>query len=50
MSGLLNKKNAKWQRNLHILTDIETPNPDAKDLQDPILGQIPKYSVSSDVS
>ena len=50
MSGLLNKKNAKWQHNLHILTDIETPNPDAKDLQDSILGQIPKYSISSDVS
>ena len=50
LSGLSNKKNAKWQRNSHISTDTETPNPDANDLQVPILGQKPKYSICSDVS
>ena len=33
LSGLLNKKNTKWQRNSHISTDTETSDPDANDLQ-----------------
>ena len=50
LSGLSNKKNAKWQRNSCISTDTETPDPDASDLQVPILGQIPKCPICSDVS
>ena len=38
LSGLSNKKNAKWQRNLHVSTDTETSDPEANDLQVPILG------------
>ena len=50
LSGLSKKKNAKWQCNSHISTDTETPNPDANNLQVPILGQKPKYPICSDVS
>ena len=50
LSGLSKKKNAKWQRNSHISTDTETPNPDANNLQFPILGQKPEYPICSDVS
>ena len=38
LSGLSNKKNTKKQRISHISTDTETPDPDANDLQVPILG------------
>ena len=45
LRGLSNKKNAKWQRNLHILIDTETPNLDANNLKVPILCQKPKYTI-----
>ena len=38
LSGLLNKKNGKWQRNSNNSTDTEIPDPDANDVQVPILG------------
>ena len=33
LSGLSNKKNAKWQGNSHVSTDTETSDPDANNLQ-----------------
>ena len=38
LSGWSKKKNAKWQRNSHLSTDNETPDPDVNDLQVPTLG------------
>ena len=37
LSGLSNENNVKWQRNSHNSTDTETPDPDANDLQVPVL-------------